>query len=84
MPAANTDNMGKLFVMLFAFAPALKTNFVMVLHPDTRICPQFIFCAVTDFYLRDRLYRDTAPVLATKFVTGDKFAAPIKLVPRHA
>ena len=25
-PAANTDNMGKLFVTLFAFAPALKTN----------------------------------------------------------
>jgi len=23
---ANTDNMGKLFVTLFAFAPALKTN----------------------------------------------------------
>jgi len=24
--AYNTDNMGKLFVTLFAFAPALKTN----------------------------------------------------------
>jgi len=24
--AANTDNMGKLFVMVFAFAPAPKTN----------------------------------------------------------
>ena len=23
---ANTDNMGKLFVTVFAFAPALKTN----------------------------------------------------------
>jgi hypothetical protein len=30
------------------------------------------------------LYRDTAPVPAIKFVTGDKFSAPIKLVPRHA
>jgi hypothetical protein len=25
-PTYNTDNMGKLFVTLFAFAPALKTN----------------------------------------------------------
>jgi hypothetical protein len=37
---------------------------------------------MTNFWLRDKLYRDTAPVPATKFVTGDKFAAPIKLVPR--
>ena len=28
------------------------------------------------------LRRDTAPVPATKFVTGDKLVAPIKLVPR--
>ena len=35
-----------------------------------------------NFWLRDNLYRDTAPVPATNFVTGDKFAAPIKLVPR--
>ena len=26
MPPANTDNMGKLLVTLFAFAPARKTN----------------------------------------------------------
>ena len=26
LKTANTDNMGKLFVMLFAFAPAPKTN----------------------------------------------------------
>ena len=37
---------------------------------------------LTDFWLRDNLYPDTAPVPATNFVTGDKFAAPIKLVPR--
>ena len=37
---------------------------------------------MTNFWLRDNLYRDTAPVHATKFVTGDKFPAPIKLVPR--
>jgi hypothetical protein len=64
------------------------------LHPDTqlryatlgkaRICPQLKSCTMTNFWLRDSLYRDTAPVPSTNFVTGDKFAAPIKLVPRHA
>ncbi|MCX6261673.1 MAG: carboxypeptidase-like regulatory domain-containing protein, partial [Bacteroidia bacterium] len=39
---------------------------------------------MTNFWLRDNLYRDTAPVPSTKFVTGDKFETPIKLVPRHA
>ena len=43
-----------------------------------------ILYTLTVFRLRDSLYRDTAPVPATNFVTGDKFAAPIKLVPRHA
>jgi len=28
------------------------------------------------------LYRDTAPVLANSFVTGDNFLAPLKFVPR--
>jgi hypothetical protein len=32
MPAYNTDNMGKLFVTLFAFAPALKTALYRFLH----------------------------------------------------
>ncbi len=55
-------------------------------HPcdAARICPQLKSCTVINFWLRDSLYRDTAPVPATNFVTGDKFAAPIKLVPRHA
>jgi len=39
---------------------------------------------LTVFCLRSALYRDTAQVPATNFVTEDKFAAPIKLVPRHA
>jgi hypothetical protein len=80
---ANTDNMGKLFVTLFAFAPAPKTNLLWLLHPDTLICPQFKSCTVTAFWLRDSLYRDTAPVHSPKFVTGDKFAASINLVPRY-
>jgi hypothetical protein len=52
------------------------------MHPDARSCPQFKACTVTNLWLRYSLYRDTAPVLATSFVTGDNFAAPIKLVPR--
>jgi hypothetical protein len=38
MAAHNTDNMGKLFVTVFAFAPAPKTYLQWFLHPDTRIC----------------------------------------------
>jgi len=84
MAATNTDNMGKLFVTLFAYTPAPKTNLYSLLHPDTRISTQFKFCIVINYCLRDSLYRDTARVPAIKFVTGDKFAAPIKLVPRHS
>jgi hypothetical protein len=36
----NTDNKGKLFVILFAFAPAPKTNLYRKHHPDSRICKQ--------------------------------------------
>jgi len=75
--------MGKLFVTLFAFTPAPKTNSLWPLHPDTLIYPQLKSCTVTDYWLRDSLYRDTAPVPAIKFVAGDKFVAPINLVPRH-
>ncbi len=60
-----------------------QDRFVMVLAPGHAHPPaiksQF---TLTVFWLRDKLYRDTAPVPATNFVTGDKFAAPIKLVPR--
>jgi hypothetical protein len=76
--------MGKLFVTLFAFAPAPQTNSQWPLNPDTRICPQLNSCTLTNFWLRDSLYRDTAPVPSPNFVTGDRFAAPINLVPRHS
>jgi len=33
---------------------------------------------MTDFWLRDSLYRDTTQVPTTKFVTGDSIAAPIQ------
>ena len=81
---ANTDGRVNKLVTLFAFAPAPKTNLYWFFHPDTLICPQFKSCIVTDFWLRDSLYRDTAPVPLTKILYCDSFLAPIKLVPRHA
>ena len=80
----NTDGIINKLVTVFAFAPAPKTNSQRLLHPDTRICTQLKSYTLTNYWLRDSLYRDTAPVPATNFVTGDKFATPIKLVPRHA
>ena len=80
----NTDNKGKLFVTLFAFALAPKTNSLWALNLDTHICTQLKSYTMTNFWLRDSLYHDTAPVPATNFVTGDKFVAPIKFVPRHS
>jgi hypothetical protein len=76
--------MGKLFVTVFASTTSFNTAFNTLLNPDTLPCTQFKSCTLTDFWLRDILYRHTAPVPATKFVTGDKFVAPIKLVPRHS
>ena len=39
---------------------------------------------MTDFWLRDSLYRDTAPVLLTKILQRDSYLAPIKLCTRIA
>ncbi len=53
-----TDNMGKLFVMVFTFAPSSQINLKRFSHPDTRICKQFESSILTNFCLRDNLYRD--------------------------
>ena len=74
--------MGKLFVTVFAFASAFKTNLQLFLHPDTRLCKQFKTCTVTNFLLRDKLYRDTAPVPPTKIVYRDSLLTSINIVPR--
>jgi hypothetical protein len=78
----NTVNKGKLFVTVFAL-PLHLDRFVMTLHPDTRSCSQFKPCTVINLWLRYCLYRDTALVLAISFLTGDRFLAPICLVPRN-
>jgi hypothetical protein len=59
-------------------------RFVMVVAPGHAHLHAIKSCTVTDFWLRDSLYRDTAPVPAQNFVTGEKFAAPIKPVPRYS
>jgi hypothetical protein len=69
--------------MVFA-KPCSHDRSCQNLHPDTRACPQYKSCTVTDILLRDSLYRDTAPVFLTKILHRDSFLAPIKLVPRHA
>jgi hypothetical protein len=69
-----------LFVMVFA-APCSHDKSCQNLHPDTRTYPQYKSCNVTDFWLRDKLYRDTAPVFPSKILYRDSFLAPIKLVP---
>jgi len=57
----NTDNKGKLLVTVFAIQWCQGRSCKSV-HPDTRICPQIKSCTMTNFWLRDSLYRDTAPV----------------------
>jgi len=37
---------------------------------------------LTDLWLRLTLYRDAAQVPAFKSLTGDRFAAPLQIVPR--
>jgi hypothetical protein len=62
-PAYNTDNMGKLFVMVFAFAPATRTDPANHGTQTSHQYSQLNFCTLTNCWLRDSFYRDTAPVL---------------------
>jgi hypothetical protein len=72
----NTVNKGKLFVILFALL-LHQDRFLMAMHPDTRSCSQFNSCTVTNLWLRKSLYRDTALMPATSFVSGDNFLTRI-------
>jgi len=80
---SNKDGIIYKLVMVFA-VHCSQDKSCCHMYPDTRICKQFKSCTVINYWLRDNLYRYTAPVPATKLVTGDNFLAPIKLVPRHA
>ena len=57
----NTDGIINGLVMVFA-KPCSHDKSCQNLHPDTLICTQFKSCTVINFWLRDNLYRDTAPV----------------------
>jgi hypothetical protein len=69
-------------VMVFAFDPTPMTDWYCELHPDSRLCMQINSYTGTDFWLRPYLYRDTAPVPAISFESGDNFIDPNKIVPR--
>jgi hypothetical protein len=61
-PKYNTDNMGKLLVMVFA-APCSQDSFVKVAAPGHAPLQAILFqYTLTVFQLRSTLYRDTAPV----------------------
>jgi hypothetical protein len=62
--------------MVFAL-PLHLDKFVMAMHLDTRSCLQSNSCTVTNLWLRNSLYRDTALMPETSFVTGDNFLARI-------
>ncbi len=67
----------------FLLSSCTQDKFVMVLTPGhAHLLAIKLRYTLTVFWLRSTLYRDTAPVLPTSIVTGDKFAAPIKIVPR--
>jgi hypothetical protein len=89
--------MGKLFVTLFAppkrgfrcklfnFCSCTQDKFVMVVAPGhTHLLAILILYTLTVLWLRSKLYRDTAHVPASNFVTGDKFVASISLITRHS
>jgi hypothetical protein len=67
--------------MVFAL-PLNLDKFRVVLASGRAQLPQFNSCTVINLWVPYSLYRDTAPVPAISFVTGDKLAAPINLVPR--
>ena len=74
-PAYNTVNKGKLFVMLFAWFWATYQDLQITRHPDSRSCKQLKPCTLTNFWLRDKLYRDTAPLPFSNFIYCDYFSA---------
>jgi hypothetical protein len=59
---ANTDGIINGLVTVFAFVPTPKTDQYDKRHPDTLITCNRHLCTKTVSCLRDRLYRDTAPV----------------------
>ena len=77
--------MGKLFVTLFPFLPAGRQVLLHSRQIRNGSCTRTpallaikILSTLTNFWLRDSLCRDTAPVITTNFVTGDRFAASIR------
>jgi hypothetical protein len=68
----------------FLLLPLHLDRFHVVLTSGHARCSQFNSCTLINLWLKPTLYRDTAPVPETSFVTGDNLVAPIHLVPRHS
>ena len=66
------------FVMLFAWFWATYQDHFITRHPDSHSCTQLKSCTLTNFRLRDKLYRDTAPVPFTKLIYREKYPATYK------
>jgi len=79
----NTDGIIHKLVMVFA-KPCSHDRSCQNFNPDTRTCKQYKSYTLTDIWLRDSLYRDTAQVLLTNILHRDSFLAPIIFVSRHA
>jgi len=65
------DNKGKLFCQGFCFCSCYQDKFVMAVAPGHAYLHTIKILYLDNFLTRDNWYRDTAPVLATNFVTGD-------------
>ncbi len=77
----NTDGIINGFVMVFALFLHTR-QFEMHLKPDDLHCPLLKQCTLTNYCIQHILYRDTAPVHATNFVTGELTVPSFLFVPR--
>lgn len=83
MPEMLTRTVCLIGLSRFLLNSCPQDKFLMVHAPGhAHLLAIKIQYTLTVCWLRSALYRDTAPVPATNFVTGDKFIAPIKIVSR--
>ncbi len=67
---------------VFAFCSCFLVSFSCTLYPDPLICPPANFCTVTNYRLRLKLYRDTAPAASTEILYRKLILVARMFVPR--
>jgi hypothetical protein len=83
-PTANTDGIIHKLVTVFA-ANCFLPGYCPPLYPDTLSCMSDSSATGINFLLSIEVCEPgAAPLLSTRFTTGDKFVIPIELVPRNA